>query len=488
MNFIWQRFTLSDLSLDRWRDTSYLSQLVGILQRWRSSSMLMQWAEPIGALLVAMVFALAPFVSKELLSLLLFACACFWVLLTLSDETKTGNGSRADNREAPTSTSLADRLSLAFTPIHLLVLLYWSIATVATALSPVKAYAFQGWNKLTLYLLMFALMARVLRSPRIRSCLIAIYLHTALVVSIYGVRQWFFGAPQLATWVDPESPLAKATRVYSYLGNPNLLAAYLLPAIALSLAAVFAWRDWLPKALALTMLVVNCACLILTFSRGGWIGFSLLIFTFLVLLFYWFSPQLPRFWRVWGLPLLLGSVVAALVVAALFVPAIGERVASIFADRKDSSNNFRKNVWAAVFKMIHDRPIIGIGPGNDAFNKVYPVYQINPRYSALSAYSILLEICVESGFIGLSCFAWLLIVTFNQGWLQLRRLREAGSREAFWLMGAIAGMLALLSHGLVDTVWYRPQVNVLWWLMVALIASYYRPLTRTSLQDNQTSQ
>jgi len=25
----------------------------------------------------------------------------------------------------------------------------------------------------------------------------------------------------------------------------------------------------------------------------------------------------------------------------------------------------------------------------------------------------------------------------------------------------------------VDTVWYRPEISTLWWLMVALVASYY---------------
>ena len=160
------------------------------------------------------------------------------------------------------------------------MLLYWGIATVATALSPVKVAALSGLIKLTLYLVLFALMSRVLRSPRLRRWLIALYLHVALVVSVYGLRQWFFGAEALATWVDPTSPLAKTTRVYSYLGNPNLLAGYLLPAIALSLAAVFAWRGILPKALALTMLLVNTACLMLTFSRGGWIGFAVAVFVF----------------------------------------------------------------------------------------------------------------------------------------------------------------------------------------------------------------
>jgi putative inorganic carbon (HCO3(-)) transporter len=132
------------------------------------------------------------------------------------------------------------------------------------------------------------------------------------------------------------------------------------------------------------------------------------------------------------------------------------------------------NVWSAVLEMIRDRPILGIGPGNNAFNKIYPLYQ-RPRYTALSAYSVFLEIAVETGFIGALCFLWLLIVTFNQGVQQLGRLRMLANPDGFWLMGAIAAIAGILSHGLVDTVWYRPEVSTLWWLMVAIVASYYIP-------------
>ncbi len=446
MNSIWQELTLS---VYQWRESSYVYRLVGCLQGWRQSSWLMQWGEAIAALIMSLVFVLSPFVSNDLVGILLVGCAGFWILLTLTDNFKTG-----------------------FTPIHLLVLVYWAISTVATALSPVKAAAAVGWSKLTLFLLLFALMARLLRSPRIRSWLIAVYLHVAVIVSVYGLRQWFFGAAQLATWVDPESPLSKTTRVYSYLGNPNLLAGYLVPAIALSLAAVFAWRGWLPKALALTMLVVNSACMILTFSRGGLIGFVVLIFAFFVLLVDWWSIKLPDFWRTWSLPVLLGSLTGIFVLAVLFVPPLRDRVSSMFVGREDSSNNFRINVWTAVLEMIRDRPFLGIGPGNTAFNKVYPIYQVSPRYSALSAYSILLEVAVETGFIGLLCMIWLILVSLNQGMMQLRRLRDLGNPQAFWLMGAIAAVLGMLSHGMVDTVWYRPEVNTLWWMAIAIIASY----------------
>ncbi|MGL5509817.1 MAG: IctB family putative bicarbonate transporter, partial [Microcoleaceae cyanobacterium] len=162
MSEIWQNITLSHLHPAQWKNTSYLYHwLSGSLREWRQSSFLMQWAETIGFLLIALVFALSPFVSNTLIGLLLIAGVAFWVLLTLSDESLE-----------------------TFSPIHLLVLAYWGIAVIATALSPVKAAALTGLVKLTLYLLFFTFMARVLQTSKFRKWLIAIYLHISLIVSI----------------------------------------------------------------------------------------------------------------------------------------------------------------------------------------------------------------------------------------------------------------------------------------------------------------
>jgi putative inorganic carbon (HCO3(-)) transporter len=457
MNSVWQQVSLAALPLHQWRRASYLHRVVGPLRSWRKQSFLMQWADPIGVGILTVLFGIAPFASTELIGWLLGACGLYWVLLTVTDDAVEGN----------------PRVGL--TPIHLTVGLFWGIAAISAALAQGKAIkiaAFVGLGKLSLYLLLFALMARVLRSPKLRSWLIGVYLHVALIVSAYGLRQWFFGADALATWVDPESPLAKTTRVYSFLGNPNLLAAYLLAAVAFSFVAIFAWRGWLPKALAIVMVAVNTSCLLLTQSRGGWIGLALMALVLLVMLHYWWSPYLPRFWRYSALPIIFLGLAGVLVLGFIFVQPFRYRIASIFAGSGDSSNAFRMNVWAAVVQMIQDYPILGIGPGDQVFKKVYPLYQ-RPRFTALSAYSILLEVTVEMGFIGLAAFLWLLLVTFNQGATQLRRLRELDDHSAFWLIGAVSLLVGMLGHGFVDTVLYRPSVNILWWLGIALIASFY---------------
>ncbi len=478
---LWNALTLVNVPLQAWASSSYLYKWVGALRAWRTQSWLLHHADVIGGILLILVFGLAPFVSSNLTGLLLAACGGWWVLLTLADDralTTPMNSQPADTPPGEVSASSqflpTAQIQLGLTPIHLLVLLYWGVIAVATALSPVRKAAIPGLAKATLFLLGFALMARVLRSPQLRNWVITLYLHVALLVSSYGLRQWFFGAEALATWVDPTSPLSKTTRVYSYLGNPNLLAGYLIPAMVLSAVAMFAWRGWLPKLLAVVMFVANSACLLVTFSRGGWIGMVLAMFVLAVLLVDWWSVHLPRLWQVLAMPIVLGGSLALVTLAILFVDPVRDRVLSIFVGRGDTSNNFRINVWIAVLEMIRTYPILGIGPGNVAFRQVYVLFQ-RPRFNALGAYSVILEVAVETGLVGLACFLWLLVVTVSQGIYQLRQLRTSHDPNAFWLMGAIATLFGMIGHGLVDTVWFRPEVNTLWWLMVATIASYYRP-------------
>ncbi|MGK7944430.1 MAG: IctB family putative bicarbonate transporter, partial [Microcystaceae cyanobacterium] len=435
MAAVWDRLALFPLLPSQWRRSSLICRLMDLFGQWRTSSWLLQWSEPLGALLLSLVFIFAPFVSTTLIGLLLIAIVGYWVLLTVSD-------------------SKPERITL----VHLLILIYWSIAALSVMLSPVRMAALSGLIKFTLYLGSFVLASKVMQSPRLLNRLITIVLLVALVVSIYGVRQEFYGVEQLATWNDPTSELAQDTRVYSYLGNPNLLAAYLLPAIALSGAAVLVWQGLLPKALAVTMLLFNSACLYFTDSRGGWLGMVALTGAFAFLLYLWWRPYLSSFWQQWLLPLVLGTFTALGVVAFLTVEPLQLRIMSIFAGREDSSNNFRMNVWAAVIEMIKARPLIGIGPGNEAFNQIYPLF-MRPKYTALSAYSVFLETAVETGLLGLSVFLGFVLAAIAQGITLIRRLRAKDRIQGIWVIAAIAGMVGLLTHGLFDTVWYRPQIS-----------------------------
>jgi len=450
MNALLQSLTLSGWSPERWQRSSLLLRLTfGSLRDWRRSSVLMSASEPLGTAIVVAVLAVAPFVPTALVGVLLACCIAFFGLLTLADTAR-----------------------FVLTPIHCLVLLYWAVSSVALGVSPVPEAAFSGWVKLTLYLGLFFLAARVLRHAGLRAWAIGCVLLVALVTSVYGIQQSIVGVEQLATWTDPNSSSADATRIYSYLGNPNLFAGYLIPAVGFSASACLAWRRILPKLLAIVMLLVNVAALMLTYSRGAWLGLVAGGFAFTLLLVWWWSDRLPPKLRPWAVPGMLAISAAAVLFAAVAIPPIRDRIGSIFVGRGDSSNNFRINVWAAVLDMIRDRPIIGIGPGNEAFNKVYPLY-MRPKYSALSAYSVLLEVTVEAGLLGLFSFLWLLAVVAYQGFAQLDRLRSLGNPDGYWLIAAIASVAGIMAHGMFDTVFYRPPIQTLWWFVLAIVASFY---------------
>jgi putative inorganic carbon (hco3(-)) transporter len=456
----WQSFTLGRLSVAQWQRASWLHRFtVGLLAPWRNSSLLNHYGEALGTLLISILLGLAPFVDNSLTAVLLAACGALWLLLTLSD--KPGRG---------------------LTPIHLLVALYWGTMLLSTGLSPVKKAAAAGLVKYSLYLFLFLLAARVLRNGRLRNWVMTIYLFMTQLISVYGIRQHFFGADALATWVDPTSSQVGITRSYSFLENPNLLAAYLIPGVALSVSAFLIWKHWGPRTLAALMFLTNSACLVWTYSRGGWLGMLLSLAAMVLMLLFWWSVKFTPFWQRWAIPAVMGTGVFVVLAAVVVLEPLRTRVATMFMGREDSSNNFRINVWASVIEMIKDRPFFGIGPGNKAFNSIYPLYQ-RPRFTALSAYSIFLETLVETGVLGFTVFLWMLTVIFGQGLRSLKLLRDRGNLQAFWLMGAIATLPGELFQGLFDTVWYRPEVQTLWWVCVALIASFYSPMQQSLAAD-----
>ncbi|MBD2316589.1 IctB family putative bicarbonate transporter [Phormidium tenue] len=422
-------------------------QLISPLQDWREGSRLLR-ARFLGGLLVVLIATL-PFLENAQTGVIGAAVAIAWLMLWLSDRRD------AEDQTVP-----------IWTPIHLPLISYWAIALIATLISPVRVAALDGMVKLTIYMLAFVSMSRMMRLGW-RSILIATYLITALISSAYGVQQWYLGAPELATWTDPTSEVAGITRVYSFLGNPNLFAGYLMPALPMGVIAAIHWKGWGMKALGAITAIMGAFCITQSQSRGGLMGLAATGFTLALLLVYWWGKRLPT----WTLPVTFGGTAGAIALGTILVPTLRKRVGSIFGT-EDSSNAFRVNVWQSVLNMIRAKPILGIGPGNKAFNLVYPQYQ-RSGYSALGAYSVPLELTVETGIIGVICYGWLIFTILSQAWIALNRLRSDRDSSGLWIIAAIATIVGMIAHGLVDTVWYRPQVQLLWWLAIAIVSSFY---------------
>jgi len=434
--------------LSQWRKTSLIGKSVGLLSNWHHTSYLLQYSDAIASMLVCILLILAPFSSTTFIGVMLLAISSFWLLLTIAETNPN-----------------------QITSIHLWIFFYWLASIISTAFSPLKTASFSGLVKFSLYLVFFALCARIFKHKKLLEWIATTYLLISLIVSGYGIRQKIIGVTPLATWTDTILQTADLTRVYSYLGNPNLLGGYLLPAIALGLGALILWKTIPQKALALVIVVTNITCIYFTGSRGAWLALIALLFTFLLGLNYWWAEYLSPFWRKWLVPIILGIFSLLIITAIILVEPLRLRILSMFSWRGDSSNNFRINVWYAVFQMMQDYPITGIGLGNQVFNQIYPLY-MKTNFTALSSYSIFLEIPLETGIIGITFFMGILVSVLKRAMAEIKMFKEANKTIGIWIIASLAALVGLATQGVFDTVWFRPQINTLWWLLIGIIAAY----------------
>ncbi len=419
----------------------------GLLSDWSAGPLASRLVSVAGLVLCALMAGL-PLVTRSGLSLLILACALLWLLLALR---RPSNGSVGE--------------------INGWILAILAVALLATGFSPVPAAAAKGLLKLASYLGVYALMHELLsRAPRWWDRLVASLLAGSLLTSVIGIRQLYGDTSALARWSDPNSVARGTVRIYSTLENPNLLAGYLLPVLPLALVALLRWRRPAARIFALACLVIGSIALVLTFSRGAWMGLVAAGAVILLLLMLRLSHRWPPLWRRLAPLLVLGGGALLLVLLVWLVEPLRVRVLSLVAGREDSSNNFRINVWLAVLDMIQARPWLGIGPGNDAFNIIYPLYQ-QPKFNALSAYSIPLELTVEAGIPGLVAGLGLVVVSLRQA----LRLATGGGAFAAAAIGIAGAITALAVQGLTDTIFFRPEVQLSFWFCLATLAAAPEP-------------
>jgi putative inorganic carbon (HCO3(-)) transporter len=283
---------------------------------------------------------------------------------------------------------------------------------------------------------------------------------------VIGIRQLYGDPGALARWSDANSVAEGTVRIYSTLENPNLLGGFLLPTLPLAVVALLRWPGPARRLFALASLVLGLVALVLTYSRGAWMGMVVSLAALGLLLVLRLSRTWPPLWRRLFPLLLLGGGAVLLVLLVAAVEPLRVRVLSLFAGREDSSNNFRMNVWTSALEMVRDRPLLGIGPGNKAFNLIYPLYQ-QPKFNALSAYSIPLEWAVEAGIPGLLAGAGLFLAAVRSG----LRQRLGTGPLALPALAAVAIFLGLAVQGFTDTIFFRPEVQLVALFGLATVAA-----------------
>ena len=115
--------------------------------------------------------------------------------------------------------------------------------------------------------------------------------------------------------------------------------------------------------------------------------------------------------------------------------------------------------------MFKDNWLLGIGVGNQNFREIYGLY-MKTGFDALSAYNIYLETAVESGIFALITFVIFLSINIYSA---VKYILKKSNITSIYLSIALVSIIGLLVHGFVDTVFFRPQIQFIFWIMIAII-------------------
>ncbi|MGB9767930.1 MULTISPECIES: glycosyltransferase family 9 protein [Dictyoglomus] len=348
----------------------------------------------------------------------------------------------------------------------LLYILFMLINLVATFFSPYLMPAIKGYLKFCVYFGIFLVFRDVFKNKeKVKRAIFAILFSTFLL-SLYCLYQWIIKVPPLAGWEDVEFVGENVTRVYGTLQNPNLLGGYLIGIFPFILSSIFIFRF---KSIPLLASLLSFLSIIWTYSRGAYFGF----FVSLILYFYFVIHMIWGFANRRQRKILLTFIIALVFLGVgIFLKSsyLQKRIFSIFTLWGHSSNATRIVIWERSFKIFKDFFLTGIGLGNDVFRRVYAFY-MEPKFTALASYNLFMEIGIEGGIFALIVFLLMLYYLFSRF---IKRYDSWDMEQKLIGITSLSSVVAPIFHGFVDTIWYRPYPQIIFWFSVSILVNLYK--------------
>ena len=317
----------------------------------------------------------------------------------------------------------------------LVALLAWAAMSVPFAID--RSLAIRSFGTLAAEILFVVVV--ILACPR--------RVDIRLIMIVFVVLAAVVAATTTGAWGDLHASFGGSFvegRARGIFTEPNQLGTTCMLAALLGLALAFGSPHRGQRVLAAACTVVIGVGLVLSLSRGSWIGFLCGLLVLLLMV-----RQSRRALLFAGAVVL---VVAAVVSGVSSLPpqvtVVGERLGSILGEASPYDN--RTRIWAEARQEIVERPLLGYGPGTFPASSERAISEHRSTY-ARHAHNLLLTWAAESGLP-----AALILVGFgiHVGVLARRARRKAHDdsrlRDAALLSGLAAAAVAVVGQGLID--------------------------------------
>ncbi|MBN2062111.1 MAG: O-antigen ligase family protein [Deltaproteobacteria bacterium] len=345
------------------------------------------------------------------------------------------------------------------TPLDLPLLILLILVILSTLFSLLPKISTWSLILLINYLTIFYLTIHTNRTRTQSKRLIFIIIGVATFLAVFGLFKKFGMNP--FPWWEYGELKYNPDWLSSTYGNHNHFAGYMEMSIPLVLGLfLLGYRSGKLFILVyITLLILTS--LILSLSRGGWIG------TLLGLVFITIALFSSRYFKRKKLLIIsiAGFIVLALIVLAS-TPVV-ERIRTLENDVEEPSFEGRVSAWSGVIEMIRDHPLLGTGPGT--FASVFTRYQ-PPGHAAryFYAHNDYLHFISETGLILIPIIIWMIIAVYRRGF---HKLKNSSRFARGTTLGALTGITAILVHSIVDFNLHIPANAILFTILTAIVAA-----------------
>lgn len=253
--------------------------------------------------------------------------------------------------------------------------------------------------------------------------------------------------------------------------QPNQLGAFCAYTAAIAAGMMFGARNRRNRVLCAVGLAFLTAGLLLSLSRGAWVGTTLAILFLVASL-----KQARRGILAFSVPLLIVAfLLGSFEAEAPQLEVVGQRVRAFTVL---SPYDGREQIWAEARREIIERPVTGYGPGN------FPVASTRSASESASvrphhAHNLLLTWAAETGIPGALMVLGFGIALFLVGRRAARAVRaERGEEDRAVVVSLQASLIAMAGQGIVDYTFRNSVLFLVFWAVTGALLAAHRT-TRT---------
>ncbi|MDD2807280.1 MAG: O-antigen ligase family protein [Patescibacteria group bacterium] len=330
-------------------------------------------------------------------------------------------------------------------PYRAAIILILVGATIGMIIAPNKIEAAGLWKAYFIEPIMFfVLLYNIWPGKKNQKIILWSLGISALPIALLAIDQKFTGFGIY----EPAWTAMAHRRVTSIFSSPNAVGLYLAPIVAI----YFGWllseikKIW-PTVLKASLILISLVAIFFTWSEGTWLGLTAAL---IFMLFFGVSQK--------------KTVAAVLIIFIIGLLAISLQPSLLSGVVKSSSSQNRLELWQMANNYLTASPTNFVaGAGILGFAKIQNQWRDPLKLEPLLyPHNIILNFWVEIGLIGLTGMALLMVQFFKSGIVKIKTDK--------WLtLGIMAAMITIIIHGLIDVPYFKNDLAILFWLIIAIL-------------------